>query len=141
MNIRKTAGFTLMEILIVITIIGFLFAFLGPRIMRQFGQAEQKKVELKIGGIKEALLNYKLIFGSYPTTREGLRALVENPRPNDDRYRREADKWPFVGEDDIKDGSGVEFIYNCPPERFKNKYRQFEVIWEVGDDVKFDTGA
>ncbi len=144
MNIRRSSGFTLIEILIVITIIGFLFSFLGPRIVRYMGQTDQKKVELKIGSLKEALINYKLIFGSYPTNKEGLKALVENPRPNDDRYRRESDKWPFASEDDIKDFTGVDFIYNCPPEKYKNKYKQFEIIW-VGsgteDEPKFDAGA
>ena len=144
MTIKKSAGFTLIEILIVITIIAFLFAFLGPRIMKYMAQTDQKKVELQVGSIKEALINYKLIFGGYPTTKEGLKALVENPRPNDDRYRRENDKWPFVQESDIKDASGVEFLYHCPPEKYRNKYKQFEILW-IGsgteDEPKFDAGT
>jgi general secretion pathway protein G len=144
MNIRKSSGFTLIEILIVITIIAFLFAFLGPKIVRYLGQTEEKKVQLMVGSLREALINYKLVFGSYPTTKEGLKALVENLHPNDDRYRREADKWPFAREDEIKDPSGIDFIYHCPPEKYKNKYKQFEIIW-IGsgteDEPKFDAGA
>ncbi len=144
MNLRRSFGFTLIEMLFVITIIAFIFAFLGPRLVRQIGQTEQKKVALQVGNIKEALLSYRVALGTYPTTKEGLKALVENPRPNDDRYRRVADQWPFIQEDETKDSSGIEFIYHCPVEKYRDKYKQFEIIW-VGsgteDEPKFDAGA
>lgn len=118
MTIRKSSGFTLMEILIVITIIAFLFAFLGPKIARYMGQVDVKKMQMRMGSIKESLMNYRLIFGSYPTTKEGLVALTQP-----ERFKGKGTD-VLLKEEDIAD-----ITYNRPVERFKNKYKQFELIW------------
>lgn len=129
MVLNKKQGFTLMEILVVVMIIGALFAFLVPRIMKYMDQIKEQQAKMKIGSIKEALSLYQLRFNVYPSTHEGLHALVENPRPNDDKYRKEQNKWPFVKEDEISHG-GKEFIYHCPPEKYKTLYKYYEIMWE-----------
>jgi general secretion pathway protein G len=134
MSFIKKEGFTLIEILVVVTIIGVLFAFLGPRVTKYWGQLQEQQAKLKIGSVKEALMNYQLLFNTYPTTREGLHALVENPRPNDDRYRKENNKWPLIKEDELGHG-GNEFMYSCPPEKYKTLYKHFEITW-IGDGTE-----
>ena len=142
MNMRKSAGFTLMEILVVISILMFLIGFLIPKLMQQMGRADESKIKLKMDTLKSALLTYKLDFGNYPNSKEGLKALLENPRPSDPRYSAQKNKWPYVSDSgDIEDANGNEFIYHCPPEKFKGQYKSFEIIWEEGDEVKYHTGA
>lgn len=142
MNIKRSAGFTLMEILVVISILMFLIGFLIPKIMQQMGRADESKIKLKMDMLKQALVDYKIDLGNYPNTKDGLKALLENPRPNDPRYSAQKNKWPYVsGSGDIEDANGNEFIYHCPPEKFKGQYKSFEIIWEEGDEVKYHTGA
>ena len=139
----RRPGFTMIEMLIVIALIGTLFAFIGPRLMRYMTQAEESEIKLKFAAIKEALMTYRLELGTYPSTREGLKALVQNPRPSDQAYTSKARKWPFVEEDKIRDKRGEEFIYHSPAEKLKGK--QFEIIWvgEKGteDDPQLIEGA
>jgi general secretion pathway protein G len=126
---RYSSGFTLIELIIVISLIGVIFAFIAPRITKYLGQSKQAEIKFKFAGIKEALTEYKMTFDVYPSNREGLRALVENPKPHDERYKRNADKWPFIKEESIMDKAGNEFEYHCPPEKFKGKYKYFELIY------------
>ena len=142
MNMRRLSkAFTMLEILVVVALIGVIMAFVAPRIMKYMNQAGKAEIKFKCAGIKEGLNEYRLEFGMFPTTREGLRALVENPRPNDDRFKRSADKWPFVKPDTITDKAGNEFTYHCPAEKFKNKYRYFEILYlgptQSEDDPEF----
>ena len=129
MTQQHKQAFTLIELLIAFALIGVLFAAIGPRVvkfMRQSGQAETK---FKIAAIKEALNEYKMEFGTYPTSKDGLRALVENPRPTEERFKRAANKWPFLKEEQIQDKQGNEFVYNCPPQEHKDMYRYFEILY------------
>jgi len=129
-NIRSTKqAFTLFEILAVLMLVGVLAAFVLPRVTKYLRQAGQAEVKLKFATIKEGLSDYKFTFGVYPTSREGLRALVTNPRPNVEVFRRNADKWPIVKEKDITDKAGNELLYHCPPERYKDKYRYYEILY------------
>lgn len=122
-------GFTLIELLIAFALIGVLFAAIGPRIVKFMRQSGQAEIKFKLAAIKEALNEYKMEFGAYPTSREGLRALVENPRPNEDRFKRAANKWPFLKDEQITDKQGNEFAYNCPPELHKDMYNSFEILY------------
>lgn len=133
MNIRNSRAFTMMEIMVVLFIVGILLSFVGPKMAKWWAQADQTDATLKISNIKAALNEYRMEFGSLPSSKDGLQALVENPRPNDEKYRKaeREGKWPFVpkGEEGIVDKAGVEFIYHCPPERSKDKFKFFEIIW------------
>lgn len=129
-KVRSSAAFTMIEMLVVVGLIGMIFAFVAPKIVRMLRQSDEQTIKFKFNGIKSALNEYKLEFGTYPSTKEGLKALVSNPRPNDDRFKRYYDaKGGFLKEADIADKQEVEFTYHCPPEKFKGKYRYFEIIY------------
>jgi general secretion pathway protein G len=73
-------GFTLIELLVVLVIIGILAGYIGPRIMGRPEEARRTKAEIQVTGIKTALKLYKLDNGIYPSTDQGLEALVEAPK-------------------------------------------------------------
>lgn len=76
---RGDAGFTLIELMVVIVILGILAGLIIPRIMGRPEEARQMKAQVQIESIETALRLYKLDSGSYPTTDQGLQALVEAP--------------------------------------------------------------
>jgi len=78
-------GFTLIELLVVLVILGLLAGLVGPNVMRQLGGAKSDTAEVQIRQLEQALEMYKLDVGRYPTSSEGLSALVEKPG--------EADGW------------------------------------------------
>jgi general secretion pathway protein G len=78
-NKVSEAGFTLIELLVVLVIIGILAGYIGPKIMGHPEEAKRTKATLQIQGIDTALKMYKLDNGMYPTTEQGLQALVEPP--------------------------------------------------------------
>jgi len=73
------AGFTLIELLVVLVIIGILAGYIGPKIMGHPEEAKRTKAMVQIQGIETALKMYKLDNGLYPSTEQGLQALVELP--------------------------------------------------------------
>ena len=75
----STSGFTLIEIMVVIIILGILVGLIVPRIMEKPERARRVKAQLQIESISAALKEYKLDNGDYPTTEQGLQALVEKP--------------------------------------------------------------
>ena len=72
-------GFTLIELMVVIVILGILAGLIIPRIMGRPEEARRMKAKVQIESIETALKLYKLDNGSYPTTEQGLQALVEAP--------------------------------------------------------------
>ena len=72
-------GFTLIELLVVIVILGILVGIVGVRIMGEPEKAKRTKAQVQIANIETALKLYKLDNGYYPTTEQGLQALVEPP--------------------------------------------------------------
>lgn len=85
---RNTKGFTLIELLVVLVIIGILAGYIGPKIMNRPGEAKQTKAKIQIQAMETALKLYKLDNGSYPTTEQGLEALVSPPSSG-----KTASKW------------------------------------------------
>src|SRR5437879_5225435 len=75
----RQRGFTLLELLVVLAILGLLIGLVGPRVMQQFGSAKVKVAHLSIGRLATALDMYKLDVGTYPTAEQGLQALVTRP--------------------------------------------------------------
>ena len=74
------AGFTLLEVLVVIAILGLLIGLVAPNVLQRLGGARVNVAQQQIsGGIGADLDIYKLDVGSYPTTEQGLQALVEKP--------------------------------------------------------------
>jgi general secretion pathway protein G len=72
-------GFSLVEILIVVSIMALLVAVVGPNVMRQFDKSKVKTARIQIEQIRAALDIYSVDVGRYPDEREGLKALVEQP--------------------------------------------------------------
>ncbi len=73
---RRTQGFTLLEIMVVIVILGLLAAMVVPNLMGNKEQADRQKVEVDIQQLESMLDLYKMNNGFYPTTEQGLQALV-----------------------------------------------------------------
>lgn len=79
LSFRRTAGFTLIEILVVIVILGILAALIVPRVMDRPDQARVTAARADIAAIIGALKLYKLDNGTYPSPEQGLEALVKKP--------------------------------------------------------------
>jgi general secretion pathway protein G len=75
----KPGGFTLLELLVVIVIIGLLAAYVGPRYFNQLGKSERKAAKAQIEAFGRALDAYRLDVGGYPSTEQGLAALTTPP--------------------------------------------------------------
>lgn len=106
-------GFTLIEIMVVMVILGILAGLIIPRIMGRPEEARRTKARVQIESIETALKLYRLDSGSYPTTEQGLQALVETPAVG---------KLPIAWREGgylekgkvPKDPWGNEYVYLCP---------------------------
>jgi len=101
-------AFTLMELMIVIVILGLLAALVVPNIIGQGEEAKRKIACIQMKSLKDALDNFKIQEGSYPTTQEGLQALVKNPNPQ--KYKNYPNGG-FLGSKLPKDPWGSDYIY------------------------------
>ncbi len=72
-------GFTLIEIIVVMVMIVLLASLVGPKLFPKLGQGKQKAAQAQIAMIEQALDHFRLDIGRYPTTEEGLSALVKDP--------------------------------------------------------------
>ncbi|HHJ63526.1 MAG TPA: type II secretion system protein GspG [Aquifex aeolicus] len=106
---RRKEGFTLIEVLVVLIILGLIAAIIVPRITGRVDEAKIETTKIQMKAVKDALEQYKLDNGMYPTTEQGLKALVEKPTtpPVPPRWKKYLDKVP-------KDGWDREFIYISP---------------------------
>ena len=103
------SAFTLIELLIVIAILGLLAALVVPNVIGQSEQAKQKLVCVQEKSLKDSLDSFKVSEGTYPTTEEGLKALISNPNPQ--KYKSYP-KGGFLGSDKLpQDPWGGEYIY------------------------------
>ena len=105
----RGAGFTLLELLVVIVIIGLLAAYVGPKYFAQLGKSEVTIARDQIDAFEKALDTYRLDVGRYPTTEEGLAALMAAPPSA-------AAKWngPYLKKAVPQDPWGHPFIYRSP---------------------------
>ena len=78
-NLNNRKGFTLIELLVVMVILGMLAALVGPQIFGKVGKGKQSAARTQIEMLGQALDSYRLDVGRYPSTSEGLNALVTNP--------------------------------------------------------------
>ncbi|MBS9778568.1 MAG: type II secretion system major pseudopilin GspG [Gammaproteobacteria bacterium] len=108
---KQQSGFTLLEIMVVMVILAALAAVVVPNILGNKDKADQKKVVVDISGLEQALDIYKLDNGSYPSTDQGLEALVQKPseKPLPQNYRDDGyiKRLP-------KDPWGFEYQYTNP---------------------------
>jgi len=78
-RMNSSRGFTLIEVMVVVVILGILAAIIVPRIMGRPEEAKRTKAAVDIKGVEQALNLYKLDNGMYPNTEQGLEALVNKP--------------------------------------------------------------
>ena len=78
-GINNNRGFSLIELMVVIIILGILAMYIGPKLMGRTDQAKEVQTRVQIEGLETALKLYKLDNGVYPTTEQGLQALIEPP--------------------------------------------------------------
>lgn len=121
-------GFTLLELLVVLVILGLLAGLVGPRL---FGKADTAKVqtaETQVQMLKSGLLTYRLDVGKFPTERDGLNAL-NNP-PSDDRSRSMWDG-PYLSDNLPMDPWGVPYQYKP-----SSAHPQGFILFSYGADGK-----
>jgi general secretion pathway protein G len=78
-HFENKKGFTLIELLIVLVLIGLIAAMVGPNIFKQLGSGQQKAAKADIARLGLVLDSYRLDVGSYPSTSQGLNALITDP--------------------------------------------------------------
>lgn len=107
---RDRTGFTLIELLIVMVIISLLAAFVAPRFFGQEKKARQRGAKGQIALLESAVDTYRLDVGSYPTTEQGLAALLEKPDG--------IDTWdgPYLRKELPLDPWGNAYVYASPSE-------------------------
>lgn len=125
----KRSGMSLLEILIVLSILAVLIAIIAPRILGSQKKADIKATRLQISNIEEALKLYAADNRTFPNTEEGLAALLE--KPADEKRAKNWDGPYFDGEGAPIDPWGNEFGYEYPPTQGK---RDFPDIWSSGPD-------
>jgi general secretion pathway protein G len=105
---RAAAGVTLIEMLVVVTIIGLFVALVGPKLWSNVDKAKMTAARAQIQNFMAALGTYKLDNGNFPTTEQGLQALRVKPA--------DATQWngPYMPVDVPKDPWGHDYIYKFP---------------------------
>jgi general secretion pathway protein G len=104
-------GFTLLELLVVVVIIGLLAAFVAPRYFGQVGKSEVNIAKAQLDALEKALDQYRLDIGRYPDSELGLNALVAKPANEP--------KWagPYLRKDVPLDPWGKPYVYRIPGEK------------------------
>ena len=108
MSRQRHHGFTLLELLVVMVIIGLLAAYVGPKYFGQIGKSEVKTARAQIVAFEKSLEQYRLDVGAYPTTEQGLAALVARPS--------NVAKWdgPYLAKAVPLDPWGHAYLYKTP---------------------------
>lgn len=107
---QRSGGFTLLELLVVLVIIGLLAGYVGPKYFSQIGKSEVKATRAQLDALGKALDQFRLDNGHYPSTEQGLAALVERPA-------NEA-KWdgPYLSKAVPPDPWGNPYVFIMPGE-------------------------
>jgi general secretion pathway protein G len=108
---RRAQGFTLLELLVVVAIIGLLVGFVAPRYFGQIGKSEVNTARAQIDALEKALDQYRLDTGRYPSSEMGLNALVQRPQNEP--------KWggPYLRKEVPLDPWGKPYAYRMPGEK------------------------
>ena len=106
----KYQGFTLLELLVVMVIIGLLAGYVGPKYFEQIGKSETKTARAQIDSLGKALDQYRIDVGQYPTTEQGLAALNKNSS-NDPKW-----SGPYLKKNVPNDPWNKAYLYKSPGE-------------------------
>jgi general secretion pathway protein G len=107
----RKRGFTFLEIMLVVMIIGLLAAVVGPKIVQQGESARKRQTKIQIDAVSNALKQYALDVGGYPTSDQGLKSLIAKPSDVDEEL------WdgPYIDTPIVpKDGWSKELFYAYP---------------------------
>ena len=106
---RTRRGFTLLELLVVMVIIGLLASYVGPKYFGQIGKSEIKVARAQIDALDKAIAQYRIDVGRFPTSEQGLAALVAAPTGET--------KWsgPYLSKAVPADPWGRPYLYKCCP--------------------------
>ncbi len=116
--LRFSSGFTLLELLVVVAIIGLLAAYVGPRYVSQLNKSEVTSARTQIEALARAVESYRLDTGVYPGTEPGLKVLVQAPA-NQPRWRG-----PYLQKDVPLDPWGNAYVYR----RVAGNGRDYELL-------------
>jgi general secretion pathway protein G len=105
---RSLRGFTLLELLVVMVILGLLAGYVGPKLFAQIGKSEAKVARAQIDALGKALDQYRLDLGRYPSTSQGLAALTQAP-PGEPRWAG-----PYLSRGVPPDPWGRPYGYRAP---------------------------
>ena len=107
----RQAGFTLLELLVVVAIIGLLAGYVAPRYFGQLSKSERQTAQVQIRAFETALDQYRLDTGHYPRTEQGLQALVVRPE-SEPRWNG-----PYLQKNPPVDPWGNAYVYRFPGEK------------------------
>jgi general secretion pathway protein G len=127
---RLHAGFTLLELLVVIVIIGLLAAYVGPKYFAQLGKSEVTIAKAQIESFEKSLDTYRLDVGRYPTTEEGLGALMTAPASATAKWNG-----PYLKKGIPPDPWGHAYIYRAPGSK-----AEYEIVSTGKDGQPGGTG-
>jgi general secretion pathway protein G len=104
----RPRGFTLLELLVVMVIIGLLAGYVGPKLFGQIGKSETKAAKAQLDALQKALDQYRIDVGHYPSSEQGLAALLAKPA--------DEPKWsgPYMAKAIPPDPWGRGYLYTAP---------------------------
>ena len=120
----RARGFTLIELLVVVLIIGLLVGIVGPRLLGQVSKSELTTAKAQMDALDKAIQAYRIDMGRLPTDSQGLKALVDRPSDEQQRWRG-----PYLQGQIPVDPWGSPYVYRAPGQQG----RDYELV-SLGPD-------